>query len=112
MKDIPRSKSRSRVKAAAAAVIVAGVLFAGQSTNPLLIGFSLHPFAPYAGDSIQFRDTSVGDPDAWHWDFGDGSESTDRNPTHVYAEPGEYLIVFTISRGEQSAAMVCSAAVQ
>ena len=30
------------------------------------------------------------------WDFGDGSSSTERNPTHVYATPGTYEILLTI----------------
>ena len=32
---------------------------------------------------------------SWHWDFGDGQESTEKNPVHVYQEGGYYNIVLT-----------------
>ena len=31
----------------------------------------------------------------WLWDFGDGTTSTERAPTHVYAAPGSYLVGLT-----------------
>src|SRR5687768_13457285 len=47
---------------------------------------------------IDFTDgsTSDGTIGAWSWDFGDGNSSTDQNPTHTYAEPGNYLVCLTI----------------
>lgn len=45
---------------------------------------------------ITFTNTSANGI-SWLWDFGDGSTSTDENPTHEYAAPGDYsvtLIVF------------------
>jgi len=30
------------------------------------------------------------------WDFGDGTTSTDPYPTHVYAQPGNYIVCLTI----------------
>ena len=41
---------------------------------------------------IAFVDESTNDPFAWDWDFGDGNTSTEQNPTHVYAESGNYDI--------------------
>jgi PKD repeat protein len=48
--------------------------------------------------SIHFTDlsTSSGNIDAWEWDFGDGTTSTEQNPTHTYASPGTYLVCLTI----------------
>jgi len=34
---------------------------------------------------------------AWHWDFGDGHTSTDREPVHVYAAPGRYTVTLTVT---------------
>jgi PKD repeat protein len=34
---------------------------------------------------------------SWHWRFGDGETSTARNPTHVYAMPGEYYVTETVT---------------
>ncbi|HEY8339420.1 MAG TPA: ThuA domain-containing protein, partial [Egibacteraceae bacterium] len=33
----------------------------------------------------------------YHWDFGDGEESTEPNPTHTYAEPGNYTALLTVT---------------
>lgn len=44
--------------------------------------------------SVQFTNYSVGGS-LYHWDFGDGNSSGDRNPVHVFEEPGTYQIVLT-----------------
>jgi uncharacterized membrane protein len=36
--------------------------------------------------TVQFNDESTGDPTSWNWKFGDGSTSTDNNPTHTYTD--------------------------
>ena len=33
---------------------------------------------------------------AWHWMFGDGGTSTDQNPVHAYAGPGDYAVALTV----------------
>lgn len=33
----------------------------------------------------------------WHWDFGDGMISEERNPTHTYTTAGEYTVNLTAS---------------
>jgi PKD repeat protein len=41
------------------------------------------------------------DPDgtvaSWSWDFGDGSTSTERNPSHTYAAAGRYTVLLVIT---------------
>ena len=44
-----------------------------------------------------FADMSQGSPTAWSWDFGDGTTSTLRNPTHTYAAPGSYTVTLTVT---------------
>jgi len=44
---------------------------------------------------VQFTDQSSNQPDEWLWDFGDGSTSTEQNPTHTYAQPGIYTVCLT-----------------
>ncbi|MBN8679238.1 MAG: PKD domain-containing protein [Chitinophagales bacterium] len=48
--------------------------------------------------AIDFTDQSTADGVivSWEWDFGDGSTSTEQNPTHTYAAPGTYLVCLTI----------------
>ncbi len=42
--------------------------------------------------SVKFNDSSWPRPDNYLWDFGDGTTSTESNPTHAYAEVGEYTV--------------------
>ncbi|HOJ97832.1 MAG TPA: PKD domain-containing protein, partial [Methanospirillum sp.] len=42
--------------------------------------------------SVKFTDKSSGSPKSWYWDFGDGTTSTERNPTHVYTRNGVYSV--------------------
>lgn len=49
--------------------------------------------APY---TIQFIDSSKTQLFLdYHWDFGDGSTSTEQNPTHTYENPGIYSVSLT-----------------
>jgi gliding motility-associated-like protein len=43
-----------------------------------------------------FVDQSIG-ATGWQWVFGDGSSSSLQNPSHVYAIPGTYTVVLTVS---------------
>ncbi len=52
------------------------------------------------GLSVSLTDTST-DPDgalaSWQWDFGDGSTSNDRHPTHLFATAGTYGVSLTVT---------------
>lgn len=56
---------------------------------------------PTSGDrplTVQFTDESTGGPTSWDWDFGDGSEhSNDENPSHEYAEYGDYTVTLIVT---------------
>jgi len=39
-------------------------------------------------EHIRFTDKSTGAPTSWQWDFGDGDDSYERNPTHTYQKFG------------------------
>jgi hypothetical protein len=50
------------------------------------------------GEPIQFLNESKGSFISWTWDFGDGSTSTELNPSHAYNESGTFwvtLVAFT-----------------
>jgi len=59
------------------------------------VSFTHLPDSPTTSDVIQFTDTSTDDGSivSWLWIFGDGSTSTDQNPTHQYESGGIYGVV-------------------
>jgi PKD repeat protein len=48
---------------------------------------------------VQFTDLSMGTPDTWLWSFGDGTTSTEQNPSHQYNSPGVYTVSLTVRNG-------------
>ncbi len=48
------------------------------------------------GDTVSFTDTSDGQITGRSWDFGDGSSSAGKNPSHSWAEPGTYVVKLTV----------------
>ena len=42
---------------------------------------------------------------SYNWDFGDGSASTDANPTHTYSIPGSYTVTLTATAAGTSNSM-------
>ncbi len=53
-------------------------------------------------NNIQFIDASIGDPNSWFWEFGDGQTSTEQNPTHYFSELGVYQVCLTITNDGDS----------
>ena len=45
---------------------------------------------------VSFVDQSSGDITSWEWDFGDGTTSTEQNPTHSYKTGGQYTVTLTV----------------
>jgi len=45
---------------------------------------------------VQFADQSIGAIDTWQWDFGDGTTSSEQNPSHTYQTPGVYNAILTV----------------
>ncbi|MCK4364869.1 MAG: PKD domain-containing protein [Thermoplasmatales archaeon] len=79
-----------------------GMTILGDPTLILYRDFGVHAYGPYYGlidEPIQFRGSARGGVPqyAWHWDFGDGDSSYEQNPTHIYTEPGNYTVIFTVT---------------
>jgi len=45
--------------------------------------------------NVTFTETSKGSPTSWKWDFGDGTSSTEKSPTHTYSAAGTYTVKLT-----------------
>ena len=54
--------------------------------------FTAKPTYGKAPLTVSFTDTSDASPIRWNWDFGDGTNSPEKNPVHVYQTPGKYNI--------------------
>jgi hypothetical protein len=52
--------------------------------------------------TIHFNDRSTSLPSSWVWDFGDGSTSTSRNPSHTYTTSGTYNVSLTSANSSGS----------
>ncbi len=52
--------------------------------------------------SVQFLDTSTGNPTSFFWSFGDGGTSSAQHPVHEFPEPGDYAVSLTASNSESS----------
>lgn len=55
--------------------------------------------------TVHFSDESTGGTiSSWLWNFGDGTTSTEQNPTHIYSVPGgPYTVNLTINGGVSTA---------
>lgn len=51
-------------------------------------------------ETRRFTDQSEGEAATWKWEFGDGSSSAERNPSHTYPAPGFYTPLLTLTNAE------------
>ncbi len=54
-----------------------------------------NPSQPYYTE-FKFFDASTGVPVKWAWSFGDGTNSSSKDPTHVYNRKGTYTVILTV----------------
>jgi len=62
---------------------------ASQTPTADFWGWPLSGNAPL---KVTFTETSKGSPTSWKWDFGDGTSSTEKSPTHTYSAAGTYTV--------------------
>ena len=56
------------------------------------------------GKNVEFTGMALfGQPPyTYHWDFGDESTSTEKNPTHIYTKAGTYEVTFTVTDDDET----------
>lgn len=84
-------------------VTLTAVNSGGSSTSTQIVTLPAAPVASFtwaqqSGTSVRFTDTSIGNPTAWDWDFGDGSAHEGiQNPTHTFPSAGTYTVTLVAS---------------
>jgi PKD repeat protein len=68
--------------------------------------FNATPEEGIAPLEVQFYDQSTGNPIKWQWDFGDGTNSIEQYPKHLYTKPGKYSVTLWIKNDFNSGALV------
>ncbi len=68
------------------------------SPPPVIAGFSVHPDTVFINEPVvTLANTSSANAATFHWDFGDGTTSTEESPAHAFPMglPAEYEICLT-----------------
>ena len=66
-------------------------IFARQTLVPTA-NFTANITSGTAPLSVQFNEHSIGNPNNWTWNFGDGLGTYAQNPVHTYTELGNYTV--------------------
>ncbi|NOX47741.1 MAG: PKD domain-containing protein [Chlorobi bacterium] len=85
-------------------VIISNVASGGNCIDSLMMeiclldgpnaDFILTPDTVCQNSLVSFTNTSSGGS-VYHWDFGDGTDTTATHPTHTYGSPGTYIVTLT-----------------
>ncbi len=78
-------------------VSVSGQVIVSPPSQAPSANFSVSPDSGQAPLLVAFTDLSTGAITAWSWAFGDGEESSAREPEHTYLEEGAYIAVLTVN---------------
>ncbi len=66
----------------------------GEEPEIPIANFSSNVTEGYSPLTVQFTDLSENVTER-NWDFGDGTNSTEQNPTHIYSSAGTYIVNLT-----------------
>lgn len=71
-----------------------------QEINTLsTAAFEYSPDVVCQHNAVEFTDVSLTEADAVVWQFGDGTSSTEPNPTHIYGSPGCFDVTLVRTSG-------------
>ena len=57
-----------------------------------MVNFTADPKNVCAEMNVNFTDLTSGNPNEWHWAFGDGGTSSGKNPIHNYGDTGYFSV--------------------
>ncbi|SFT84890.1 gliding motility-associated C-terminal domain-containing protein [Algoriphagus locisalis] len=70
------------------------------SFQPLSADFTANTTFGCGPLTVDFEDLSQG-ATTWTWDFGDGTTSTEQNPSHTYQSSGRFTVTLSVNRGSR-----------
>ncbi len=65
--------------------------------SPPMANYLAEPMSGQAPLTVQFTDLSTGNPKQYEWSFGDGAQSTEKNPVHIFQNGGDYNVTLTVT---------------
>ena len=77
-------------------------LITGSSGEAPIAIFSATPTSGTAPLNVNFTDQSQNNPTSWFWEFGDGNNSSQQNPSHTYYNEGNYTLSLTVENEDGS----------
>ena len=92
------SETNTSLKSYSILLVIIAIMSCGKAPAS---NFNYSPSNPTSGQTIQFKNLSS-DAKSFSWNFGDMSIGSDENPSHVYEQPGEYLVELSASSGLKS----------
>jgi len=73
-----------------------------EPPQPVVADFVASPTSGFMPLTVQFTSTASSNVTGWLWNFGDGSTSTTRDPSHRYNAVGIYTVTLTVQAPEGS----------
>jgi PKD repeat protein len=68
-----------------------------QSPSAPIAGFTQDKTRGPSPLTVQFTDQSTGNVSSYNWNFGDGTTSAERNPSHTFTAVGTYNVILTVT---------------
>ena len=84
------------------------VLYEPQGTEPVLsTAFTADVTEGVAPLTVAFTDRTIGGPEEWFWEFGDGTTSTKQHPVHTYTTAGTCSVCLTVANADGCDTVEC-----
>jgi PKD repeat protein len=77
---------------------MADLISVTETLTPVYASFSVNATTGTRPLAVRFADLSTGNPTNWTWDFGDGFNSTEQEPEHVYTSAGNFTVQLTVEK--------------
>lgn len=102
--DIGFNAAKTTPFTAAQPPVLGGLCDGSTINRPPLATATADPVSGAAPLSVTFAGSESSDPDgdvlSYHWDFGDGSSSTQASPVHTFSDVGRYSVTLTVTDTE------------